>query len=103
MDRNGGVRYRMASYVSLLLCFAERPSIEVGRRDADARERELDLGAMLDAMLGSVDKEKALRIAEAFVLPRQIDVAVLVERFGDGDQLIARLDRELTECVEAWP
>src|SRR5256885_699436 len=58
---------------------------------------------MLDAVLGSVDEEEALRIVEAFALPRQIDIAVFVERSGDGDQLIARFDGESTQGVEAWP
>ena len=40
---------------------------------------------------------------EALPLPRQIDVAVFVQRFGDGDEVIARLDGEAAQHVEARP
>ena len=83
-----------SDFLAVALRFAELPTIEVRRSETDAREREFDLGAVFDAMLGGVEEEEALREVEALTLPGQIDVTVLVERFGDRDEIIARCDGE---------
>src|SRR6267143_5434980 len=84
-------------------CWRIEPPVEVRGLDADQRQRDLDLGPMLDAVLDRVEQKEALRILVRFSLIRQSDDLVLIEPLGDRDELIAARGCRVAECIETRP
>src|SRR3982074_2053275 len=92
-----------ADLLAVAACNAVGPTIKVGGLDSKLGERDPDLRSVLHAMFQRVDHEEALREPEHLTHPWQVDVGVHLERFGDGDQLVARAHHHLLQTFETRP
>src|SRR5207302_9692562 len=84
-------------------CLAVEPAIEIWSLDARLRQRDLDLGAVLHAVLEGVQQKEASRIAIGLALVRKIDALLVIEARGDGDKLVAARGRELADRRKSRP